>query len=43
MEQTDKVEHDMALALQSVREVELSDSSEHDYEMIFPHSCVIYL
>ena len=37
------IEHDMALALQSAKEVELSGGSEHDYEMFFPHSCVIYL
>jgi len=37
------IEHDMALALQSAKEVELSKGSEHDYEMQFPHSCVIYL
>ena len=37
------IEHDMALALQSAKEVEFSEGSEHDYEMQFPHSCVIYL
>ena len=37
------IEHDMALALQSAKEITLSDGSEHDYEMHFPHSCVIYL
>ena len=37
------IEHDMALALQSAKEVELLEGSEHDYEMQFPHSCVIYL
>lgn len=37
------IEHDMALALQSAKEVFFSEGSEHDYEMQFPHSCVIYL
>lgn len=37
------IEHDMALALQSAKEIELSTGSEHDYKMFFPHSCVIYL
>ena len=37
------IEHDMALALQNVKEVTLSEGSEHDYEMPFPHSCVLYL
>lgn len=37
------IEHDMALALQSAKEADISKGSEHDYEMPFPHSCVIYL
>lgn len=37
------IEHDMALALQTVKEVTLLEGSEHDYEMSFPHSCVLYL
>jgi len=37
------IEHDMALALQNVKEVSFTKGSEHDYEMVFPHSCVLYL
>ena len=37
------IEHDMALALQSAKEVTYINGSEHDYEMSFPHSCVLYL
>lgn len=37
------IEHDMALALQNVKRVTLFKGSEHDYEMSFPHSCVLYL
>lgn len=37
------IEHDMALALQNVKEVPYTKGSEHDYEMNFPHSCVLYL
>ena len=37
------IEHDMALALQSAKDADFSKGTEHDYEMQFPHSCVIYL
>lgn len=37
------IEYDMAIALQGAKTVNLTKGSEHDYELTFPHSCVLYL
>lgn len=37
------IEYDMAIALQDAKEVSISSGTEHDYELTFPHSCILYL
>ena len=37
------IEYDIAIALQNVKTIELTTGAEHDYEMTFPKSCVLYL
>lgn len=37
------IEYDMAIALHGAKEVKLTDGAEHDYELTFPNSCVLYL
>lgn len=37
------IEYDMAIALQGAKKANLTKGSEYDYELTFPHSCVLYL
>lgn len=37
------IEYDMAIALQEVKQINLTSGTEHDYELTFPNSCVLYL
>lgn len=37
------IEYDMAIALQDVKTIDLTAGAEHDYELTFPNSCVLYL